>query len=52
MEATTSPDGRDVLLMGELFGDTLRKKDAEPAGERPFYVSAKSETIHRLKGRA
>ena len=27
-----------VLLMGELFGDTLRKKDASRHGERPFCV--------------
>ena len=27
-----------VLLMGELFGDTLRKKDASRHGKRPFSV--------------
>ena len=27
-----------VLLMGELFGDTLRKKDASWHSERPFSV--------------
>ena len=38
--------GTDVLLMGELFGDT--------AGSASFFrnVSPTSETIHRLKGRA